>query len=143
MLGRGGYSSSGPDATLVIVISVLVALVAAILIWVMVLPESKRPKLNKFFVWVADIFNFKSLLIEKILKFTYLLGTLFAIVFGFCMLFVVSYGEWMGLYGMLIMLLGPIALRLAYEALMLGVLLVKNVIEINTKLVKKAEDIKE
>lgn len=130
----GMSGSSGPDPTMVVVISVLVALVLTILLWILVIPEKRRPKLGKFFAFLADLFNFKSLLIEKILKFTYVLLTLFAIVFGFCMLFIVSYGESMALYGVLIMILGPIALRLVYELSMMGVLLVNNVIEINKKM---------
>lgn len=130
----GMSGSSGPDPTMVVVISVLVALVLTILLWILVIPEKRRPKLGKFFAFLADLFNFKSLLIEKILKFTYVLLTLFAIVFGFCMLFIVSYGESMALYGVLIMILGPIALRLVYELSMMGVLLVNNVIEINRKM---------
>jgi len=129
----GMSGSSGPDPTMVVVISVLVALVT-ILLWILVIPEKRRPKLGKFFAFLADLFNFKSLLIEKILKFTYVLLTLFAIIFGFCMLFIVSYGESMALYGVLIMILGPIALRLVYELSMMGVLLVNNVIEINRKM---------
>ena len=130
----GMSGSSGPDPTMMVVISVLVALVLTILLWILVIPEKRRPKLGKFFAFLADLFNFKSLLIEKILKFTYVLLTLFAIVFGFCMLFIVSYGESMALYGVLIMILGPIALRLVYELSMMGVLLVNNVIEINRKM---------
>ena len=140
----GMSGSSGPDPTMVLVISILVALVLTILLWILVIPEKRRPKLSKFFVFLADLFNFKSLLIEKILKFTYVLLTLFAIVFGICMLFIVSYGESMALYGVLIMILGPIALRLVYELSMMGVLLVNNVIEINKKLkVEKKADKKE
>ena len=130
----GMSGSSGPDATMVVVISVLVALVLTILLWILVIPEKRHPKLGKFFAFLADLFNFKSLLIEKILKFTYVLLTLFAIIFGFCMLFIVSYGESMALYGVLIMILGPIALRLVYELSMMGILLVNNVIEINKKM---------
>ena len=126
--------TSGPDATMVVVISALISLVIAILLWALVLPEKKRQKLDKFFAFLADVFNFKSLLIEKILKFTYVFLTFFAIVFGFCMLFIVSYGESMALYGVLVMILGPIALRLVYEISLLGIILVKNVIQINNKL---------
>lgn len=133
--------TSGPDATIVVVISALVSLVIAILLWALVLPEKKRPKLGKFFVFLADIFNFKSLLIEKILKFTYVFLTFFAIVFGFCMLFIVSYGESMVLYGVLVIILGPIAIRLVYELSLLGIILVKNVIEINNK-IKLEQEIK-
>ena len=58
------------SATIVFIISALVSLVCSILVWVLVMPEKKRPTLNAFFTFVSDVFNFRSLLIEKILKFT-------------------------------------------------------------------------
>ena len=56
---------SGPDPTMIVVISIIVSLVLAIVVWVAVLPEKRRPRLCKFFAFLADVFNFKSLLIEK------------------------------------------------------------------------------
>lgn len=41
---------------------------------------------------------------------------------------------WMGGYGLLIIILGPIAIRLSYELMMMAILLLKNVISINHKL---------
>ena len=41
---------------------------------------------------------------------------------------------WMGGRGLLLIILGPIAVRLSYELMMMAVLLVKNVMEINRKL---------
>lgn len=134
-----------PSATIVFIISALVSLVCSILVWALVMPEKKRPTLNAFFTFVSDVFNFRSLLIEKILKFTYLLLTLFAILFGFCA-FIVSISINDGraaLIGLLVMILGPIALRLIYELSMMAVLLVKNVIEINNKMSVSLNDNKE
>lgn len=131
-----------PEVT-VGIISALVSLVCSILVWVLVMPEKKRPTLNAFFTFVSDVFNFKSLLIEKILKFTYLLLTLFAILFGF-LAFVVSIDDGRAaLIGLLVMILGPIVLRLVYELSMMAVLLVKNVIEINNKMTLPSNDNKE
>lgn len=128
-----------PEVT-VGIISALVSLVCSILIWVLVMPEKKRPTLNAFFTFVSDVFNFRSLLIEKILKFTYLLLTLFAILFGF-LAFVVSIDDGRAaLIGLLVMILGPIVLRLIYELSMMAVLLVKNVIEINNKMALPIKD---
>ena len=46
-----------------------------------------------------------------------------------------SYGSsWLGGYGILVMIVGPIIIRLVYELLMLIIILVKNVISINSKL---------
>lgn len=131
-----------PEVT-VGIISALVSLVCSILVWVLVMPEKKRPTLNAFFTFVSDVFNFRSLLIEKILKFTYLLLTLFAILFGF-LAFVVSIDDGRAaLIGLLVMILGPIVLRLIYELSMMAVLLVKNVIEINNKMTLPSNDNKE
>jgi hypothetical protein len=47
------------------------------------------------------------------------------------------------LIGLAITVLGPIALRLAYEMLMMFILLVKNVIDINGKLKVEKEEPKE
>lgn len=133
------------SATIVFIISAFVSLVCSILVWALVMPEKKRPTLNAFFTFISDVFNFRSLLIEKILKFTYLLLTLFVILFGFCA-FVVSISINDGraaLIGLLVMVLGPIALRLIYELSMMAVLLVKNVIEINNKMALSTKDNKE
>lgn len=131
-----------PAAT-VGIISVLVSLVCSILVWVLVMPEKRRPTLNAFFTFVSDVFNFRSLLIEKILKFTYLFFTLFAILFGF-LAFVVSLDDGRAaLIGLLVMILGPIVLRLIYELSMMAVLLVKNVIEINNKMSLSSKDNKD
>ena len=126
------YASTDPTAF--IVISIIIALVCAILCFVMVLPESKRHTLNKFFRVVADIFNFKHLLLEVILKFLYVFTTIFVIVMGFFMMFMQEYGQSLALVGFLVMILGPVALRITYEFLIMAILLVKNTIEINKKL---------
>ncbi|MBQ9096963.1 MAG: hypothetical protein IJY55_01025 [Clostridia bacterium] len=127
-----------------IVLAVLAALVCTILIFVMVLPENKRAGLNNFFKKVADIFNFKNLLLESILKFLYTISTLFVIFYGFFTLFSEVYGESMFFAGLATMVLGPIVIRITYERSIMFVLLVKNVIEINKKMYvstgqKKAE----
>ena len=120
-----------------IVLSVILAIVGAILLFVNVLPEKKRSGLNNFFKKVADIFNFKNLLLESILKFCYALTTLFVISYGFFTLFSKVYGDSMFLPGLLLMVLGPIVIRIVYELSMMFILLVKNVIEINKKMPKE------
>ena len=118
------------------VFSFVVALVLTILMYVLVLPESRRSSLNGFFRSLADIFNFKSLLLEKILKFLYVFSTLSILAFGILLfLFTLPSGyPSQCLTGLLTAVLGPVALRIVYELLMMGILLVKNVIEINKKL---------
>lgn len=126
--------NSGSNFMSLVVIGIAVALIVTIVLWVAVIPEKKRAKLNKFFGFLSDVFNFRSLLTEKLLKFLYTLLTVVSIIVGFCMLFIKVFDEPLAGYGLLLMIAGPIALRLVFEAFMLGILLVKNVIEINNKL---------
>ncbi len=120
-------------------IALILSIVAVILAFIFIVPEKRRAKLNKFGQFLHDTFNFKYLIIEKILQALYIFLTAYVFIFGFLMLFYVNeiyYGsiKWMGGYGILIMIFGPIAVRLVYELLMMAVLVVKNVISINNKL---------
>lgn len=131
-----------------------VALVATIVLTILaykhIVPEKKRAGLNKLGQFLSDVFNFKFLIIEKLLQFLYVLCTIACVCFGVCMIlgfsvyhssyFNETYTEWYGIYGILFAILGPIAVRLAYESLMLGLLLVKNVIQINKKLKSQTEE---
>lgn len=89
---------------------------------------------------MADILNFKYLLLESILRCLYIFATAFCLISGFLHLFSFTTnpwtGEsiWMGLPGLVLLLFGPIVVRLTFEGLMMMILLVKNVIQINQKL---------
>ena len=135
----GSYYRS-TDPTPFLIISIVAAFIATILLFILVLPDKKRVNLNGFFKGIADIFNFRTLLIEKIVKFLYTFTTIAAILFGFFMLFMQEFGRSLALYGLLVMFISPIAIRLMFEITMMAILLVKNVIEINNKLGYKNSD---
>lgn len=121
------------------IIGGILAVVATVLAYVFIVPESRREKLNAFGKFLHDTFNFKYLIVEKILQALYIFFTADLIILGFFMLFAAPkdfFGErhWLGGYGILIMILGPILIRLMYELLMMAILMLKNVISINNKL---------
>ncbi len=128
------------------VLGILFAIAGTVLLYIFVLPAKKRAALPKFFRILHDIFNFKSLLLELILKALYTFSTLACVFIGFFSLFsfetIPSYGYyytsteivWTGWVGLIIMIFGPILVRLVYEGIMMMILLVKNTIEINNKL---------
>lgn len=118
-------------------VSLILALIGTILLAILVIPEKRRDSLNSFFKAIADICNFKQLIIEKILKFLYTLLSLYIIVVGFFAIFSGD-GE-TALSGLVVMILGPVIIRIAYELIMMTVLLVKNVIDINKKLPYKKD----
>ena len=129
------------------VLAFVLAIVGTILLGIMIMPERKRITLNKFGKVMHDIFNFKGLLIESVLKYIYVFATCYTIGLGFFALFwtreyysggglfgATSSTEWMGYYGLIVLVVGPIAIRLAFETMMMFILLVKNTIQINNKL---------
>ena len=128
-----GYGSSGALAILMI-IALLLAIAATVLAFIFIVPEKKRDKLGKFGKFLHDTCNFKYLIIEKILQALYIFFTTMVILIGFFMLFCSDWNGWMGGKGILLMILGPIGVRVTYELLMMAVLAVKNIISINNKL---------
>lgn len=128
------YVPRTTNPTPFIVIAIIAAIAVAILSFIFLLPEKKRPTLNKFLRVVSDIFNFKSLLLEKILKFFYIVLTTFFLVFGFFMLFMQTWGRSLAPTGLLIMIISPLVIRILFEASMMFIVLVKNTIDINKKL---------
>ena len=132
--------------TFMTVIGSLAAIALTVLAFIFIVPEKKRAGLGKLMGFVHDVLNFKTLFIEKILKALYALCTFACITIGACWLFGIevyhstysdyTHTEWMGGYGILLMILGPIAVRIAYEVMMMFVLLVKNTIDINNKMPK-------
>lgn len=132
------------------IIGVIVAIICTVLMCILVMPEKKRDTLNGFFRFLHDIFNFKFLIIEKILKVLYMLSTFSCISIGFFMLFSgYSTYSYFGIsggfqsfagYGLLLMIVGPIAIRITYEFLMMAILAVNSVLKINAKLKDQNED---
>lgn len=142
----GGYSYSNPYETMGIIFLVcaFIALTLTILAFVFLLPEKNRQKLNSFFRFVADVFNFKSLVLEKILKFFYTFTTILLIIGGFITLLYSMFadyanGEIAGT-ALMLMVVAPILLRIIYEAIMLTILGVKNIMQINNKLKNQNDD---
>ena len=122
------------------VVALVLAIVATVLAFIFIVPEKRRQKMNAFGKFLHDTCNFKYLIVEKILQALYIFLTVYVILCGFFMLVMAPQeywtgrAHWLGGYGILVMIVGPILVRLVYELLMMSVLLVKNVIGINNKL---------
>ena len=132
-----------------IAMGILSTIAATVLTYIFIMPERRRAKLSNLFKFIKDIFDFKFLIIEKILQFVYILSTIACVCVGLCMTMGISiytssyYGthtEWYGFYGILLAIIGPIAVRLVFEGAMLFLLLVKNVIQINKKLKNNTDE---
>ena len=114
------------------------ALAATVLALIFITPEKRRQTLPGFFRVLADIFNFKFLILEYIIKALYILETLTCVFIGFFMLFsgIGGFGGFVSYApaGLAVMIVGPIIVRLVYEAMIMFILLVKNTSQINKKL---------
>ena len=123
-----------------LIIAVILAIAATVLAFIFFVPEKRREKMNAFGKFLHDLCNFKFLVVEKVLQTLYIFATAYIIIYGVLQLFNVQENfwtgksTWMGGVGLLYIILGPIAVRLSFELLMMAVLLVKNVITINNKL---------
>ncbi len=130
--------------TTAVIISSIVALILSVLAFVLIMPKSKRDGLNKFFRWVYDLFHFRFLILEYIIKGLYVISTIGSICFGFFLLFsgYESYSfindsysfQSYALEGLIVMIGGPIAIRIVFELIMMFILVVKNTSEINMKM---------
>lgn len=123
------------------VVAVILTIMCMVLLYALVLPKSKDGNLGGFGQFLHDLFHFKKLYIEAVLRFFYVLATVFCICFGFFLLFGQQESLWESTkstvsYGLAILVLGPICTRLTYELFMMGILLLKNVMEINNRLGK-------
>ena len=129
-------------------IGIVATIICMILVYKHIIPEKKRAGLNKLGQFLHDVFNFKFLIIEKVLQFFYVLATVACVCCGLSMILGITayewgdrvYSDWYGIYGILAAVVGPIAIRLSYELIMLGLLLVKNVMQINKKLKSQTEE---
>ena len=127
-----------------IIIGILLAIAATIVLYIKVMPKKYDGKLeNKFLQFLHDFFHFKTFYIEALTKFVFVLLTCAFIFVGFLLLFgKIEYYGYFGatfeqstfLYGLGLMILGPLVLRVTYEFVMMAILLVQNVIAINRKL---------
>lgn len=123
------------SASTIYTLAAVFGLAACIVLYVMVLPKKKDGQLpHKILQFLHDFFHFKTLYLEVILKFIFTLATCVVVFLGFFTLFGEDYwGDSTIGQGLLILVLGPVALRIAYESIMMFILLVKNVIDINNK----------
>lgn len=120
---------------LALILGLLAAVAATVWICVAILPRKKRGDLKSGFLRALhDIFNFKTLYIEKAMKVLYVFLTCVCIGIGFFMLFARDWGTSTFFPGLLILILGPVILRFVFEGSMLFIIGVRNVMEINSKL---------
>lgn len=108
------------------IISLVIAIIGGITLYFIYLRSNK--KFNNFLDKLRDFLNFKSLLLEEILKVTYLVLAIYITLYSFGLI-AVSFASFL-----LTLLLGNLILRIIYELSILLVKICKNTSDINSKL---------
>ena len=118
---------AGSDAGVWTIIAFVLAIIGAILAYFLfVKPEKKYPQ--KFVNWLRSFLNFNEMLIEPILKVTYIFLAIFITLTSF------NYIGYSFLTFLLTLVLGNLLVRVVYEASMMMVGIWKNTKEINKKM---------
>lgn len=111
------------------IISLVLAIGGGITLYIIFI--KKGNKFKGFLKWAHDFLNFKTLLLEDILKVSYLILALFITLYSFGLIgtSVISF--------FLVLIIGNLVLRIIYELSILIIKICKNTTEINNKLGKK------
>ena len=123
----GSTASSGLGAMIWGIIALVLSLVGCFVIYFLFVRKDVNSK-SKFVLWLQEFLRFNKMLIEPIIKITYIFGALFLTLGSFALIGT----SFVGFLGMLIG--GNLLLRVAYEASIMLVMLWKNTTEINKKL---------
>ena len=130
-LSSGSSSSAMEGVGIWMIIAAIISIVGGILLYFLFMKAKEEPK-GKFLKWLKDFLTFKVMWIEPILKVVYYIATIFIILNSFSFLSLGGYGVMMWL---LTLILGPVILRVAYEATMMFIMIWRNTRDIaeNTK----------
>ena len=130
------YHGPNPVVTVILFLIALVGGVCAYLMFVKSDEEPKDPRLVK----LKEFLSFKKMIIEGLLKITYIVFALFITLYSFQIMVGTSF-----ITGLMLLILLNIMLRIGYEASLIVLLIWRNTSDINKKLGKSdlVEEIKE
>ena len=110
------------------IIAIILAIIGGILAYFLFVKAKQEPK-NKFLKWLKEFLDFKVMWIEPIMKVLYYIATIFCILISFALI------SFSFVSFILTLVLGPIFIRLVYEAVMMMIMIWRNTRDIaeNTK----------
>lgn len=118
-----------------LIIAAILSIVGGVLVYFLFVKSNTAPK-GKFCKWLKDFLSFKTMWIEIILKIFYYIATIFIALYSF--VFLGAFNTMGGaalLMFFLTLIVGPIIIRLIYEASIMFVMIWRNTKDIaeNTK----------
>ena len=136
MYSTSYYARSAAAIVWIPIVALILAIAGTVLAYIFIMPKNKVKNLNKFWYFIHNMFHFKTLLVEKIFKALYVYTTLFCIAAGFFMLFTNFFT------GLVLMVLGPVAVRITFEMVMMFIMLVQNTSDLRNKLCDDESDMR-
>ena len=130
---NGSYANTVEGIGVWGIIALILAIVGAILVYFLFVKTKAEPK-GKFLKWLKKFLSFKIMWIEAILKVTYYFATIFVVLMSFSYL---SFGGYGVLLFFLTLILGPIIVRLIYEAGIMFIMIWRNTKDIAENTGKK------
>lgn len=112
------------------IIAAILAVVGGILVYFLFVKAKQEPK-GKFLQWLKRFLDFKIMWIEVIMKILYYIATIFVVLFSFALIST-SFVAFI-----LTLVLGPIMVRLAYEMMVMFIMIWSNTRDIAKNTEKK------
>lgn len=127
MTGQTAKAAANVAGTLVwTIIAVILAIAAGIMVYFMFVKSDKPVSEN--LQKIRDLLDFKTMLIEPILKIVYIILTIFIVLFSFGLI------STSFILFLIVLIFGPLTLRITYELMMINIMIWKNTKEINGNL---------
>lgn len=123
------YGSQVNDAYNWTIVALVLSVVGGILAYILFVKKDVKIE-NKFLIWFKSFLDFKEMLIETILKVSYIVLAIFITLLAFKLISVSFIGFLVSL------VFGNLMLRLIYEASLMFVMIWRNTSEINNKMKK-------
>ncbi len=108
------------------IIAIILAIAAGIAVYFMFVKSDKPVSEN--LQKIRDLLDFKTMLIEPILKIVYIILTIFIVLFSFGLI------STSFILFLIVLIFGPLTLRITYELMMINIMIWKNTKEINGSL---------
>ena len=123
------YGSQVNDAYNWTIVALVLSVIGGILAYILFVKKDVKLE-NKFLIWFKSFLDFKEMLIETILKVTYIILAIFITLSAFKLISVSFIGFLVSL------VFGNLMLRLIYEASLMFIMIWRNTSEINNKMKK-------
>ena len=124
----GYYYSSNLEA---VGVAILVAMILAVVFYFTFLSKKNEGKFKGFAAKVYNFFNFNKFYVEDVLRLIYVVSVAFLLVVSLAVLFSASF-----IAGLLLLVLGNVALRIGYELIMMFIILCRKTVSVDKRLEK-------